>query len=31
MGIRFFVTLLAIVLCFGMSFIRRYVRYDALW
>lgn len=28
-GIPFFVTLLATLLCFGMSFIRRYIRYDA--
>ena len=28
-GVPFFVTLSAVVLCFGMSFIRRYIRYDA--
>ncbi|QQR82729.1 hypothetical protein IPJ70_01295 [Candidatus Campbellbacteria bacterium] len=28
-GIRFFVTALAVVVCFGVFFIRRYIRYDA--
>jgi hypothetical protein len=28
-GVRFFVTALAVVVCFGVFFIRRYIRYDA--
>ncbi len=28
-GVRFFTTAIAVVLCFGMLFIRRYIRYDA--